>query len=79
MSLIPNSVYKLLQALAAVCVLALGMVFICSSTAGVVMIQLLAAGWNKYIALGIGIVTAFFVGGFITFNHKIREWINYHP
>lgn len=76
MSLIPDSAYRLLQVLAAVIALALGTVFICFSTAGVVMLQLLAAGTNKYLALGMAILVAIACSAFIAFNHKIRNFIN---
>lgn len=76
MSFIPDSVNRTLQVIAALCVLTLGMVFICSATSGVVMLQLLAAGCNKYIALGGAVLVAIGCSAFIAFNHKIRDFIN---
>lgn len=49
-------------------------VFITSAVAGVVMIELAAAG-HKYIALGAAILTAVVVYSWIVFNHKLRAYI----
>jgi len=76
MSLLPSDTNKALQSIAAFCLLVLANVLICFSTAGVVMLQLLAAGTNKYLALTIAILVAAACNAYITFNHKIRQFIN---
>jgi putative flippase GtrA len=75
MSLLPSDTNKSLQSIAAFCFLVLANVLICFSTAGVVMLQLLAAGTNKYLALVIAILVAAACNAYITFSHKIREFI----
>lgn len=75
MSLIPNSVHGLLQRIAAVCLLTLGMIFVCFSTAAFWELQLLTAT-NRYAALGIAILIAIGCSAFIAFNHKLRNFIN---
>jgi hypothetical protein len=75
MALIPGGASRLLQSIAVACLLALGMVVICFSTAGMVMLQLLAAGLDKYVALGVALLVAVGCSAFITFNHKIRNFI----
>lgn len=76
MSLIPDNVHRMLQVIAAVCFLALGSLLIGFATSGVVMLQLLAAGVNKYISLGVAVLVAIGCNVFIIFNHKIRSFIN---
>ena len=75
MSLIPNSVHKLLQRIASFCLLTLGMIFICFSTAAFWELQLLTAT-NRYFALGVAILIAIGCSAFIAFNHKLRNIIN---
>lgn len=75
MSFIPDNVHKMLQVLAAVCFLALGSLLICFATSGVIMLQLLASGVNKYVSLVVAIVVAILVNLFLMFNHKIRDFI----
>jgi hypothetical protein len=70
---------KLLEAIPAIFLMTLMNVFICSTTAGVVMIQLLA-NWqfcqrHSWIALGMAILTAIVVNMWIVFNHKLREYV----
>jgi hypothetical protein len=69
------SVHKKLQAIALACFLAIANVLICFSTAGVVMLELLASGCNKYVALGVAILVAIVCNAYIVFNHKIRDFI----
>jgi len=76
MSLLPSDTNKALQSIAAFCLLVLANVLICFSTAGVVMLQLVAAGTNKYLALIIAILVAAACNAYIAFNHKIRQFIN---
>jgi hypothetical protein len=77
MSFIPEHINRLLQVIAAVCFLALGSLLICFATSGVIMLQLLAAGVNKYVCLGVAIVVAIGCNMFLIFNHKIRDFIKH--
>lgn len=69
-----SSLSRLLAALPAILLMTFMNVFIASSVAGVVLIQLAAAG-HKSIALGASILTAVIVYTWIAFNHKIRAYI----
>ena len=50
-------------------------VFIGMCSAGVVLVQLVANGTNKYTAITIAIVVAIAVHAYIAFNHKLRNYI----
>lgn len=50
-------------------------VFIALSSAGIVLIQLLANGYNKYISLGVSILVVFGVHIYIMYSHKLRDYI----
>jgi len=39
------------------------------------MLQLLAAGANKYLSLGVALLVAIGCHAYIVFNHKIRNYI----
>ena len=66
---------RFLAVLPAILLLTFANVFIGFSTAGVVLIQLLASGVNKYVALITAIMVAIGVHAYITFNHKLRIYI----
>jgi len=66
---------RLLSVLPAIILLTITNIFIAFSTAGVVMLQLLAAGFNKHLTLGVAILVAIGVHAYIVFNHKIRDYI----
>jgi hypothetical protein len=66
---------RFLAALPAIILLTMMNVFITSAVAGVVMIELAAAGHSR-IALGAAILTAVIVYTYIVFNHKLRVYIN---
>lgn len=76
MGLLPTNTNKALQSIAAFCLIVLANFVISFSTAGVAMLQLLAAGTNKYLALVIAILIAAVCNAYIVFNHKIRKFIN---
>jgi hypothetical protein len=65
----------LLAALPAILLMTFMNVFITFAVAGVVMIELAAAGHSR-IALGAAILTAVIVYSYIVFNHKLRAYIN---
>ncbi len=69
-----RSLSRLLAALPAILLMTFMNVFIVSAVSGVVLIQLAAAG-HKYIALGAAILTAVVCYAWITFNHKLRDYI----
>lgn len=50
-------------------------VFISCCTASVVLIQLLARGYNKDFSLGMAILIAVGVHAYLVWNHKIRNFI----
>jgi len=65
---------RLLAALPAILLITFMNVFITSAVAGVVMIELAAAGHSR-IALGAAILTAVIVYSWLVFNHKLRAYI----
>jgi hypothetical protein len=65
---------KLLAVLPAILLATFMNVFITSAVAGVVMIQLSAAGHNS-VALWAAILVAVIVYSWLLFNHKLREYI----
>jgi hypothetical protein len=75
MSLFSDKTQKVLQSIGLAIFLAVANVFICLSTSGVVMLQLLAAGTNKYISLCVALLVAIGCNAYIVFNHKIRNFI----
>lgn len=50
-------------------------IFISMSTAGAVMLYMLAQGVNKHLTLFTSLAVAIVVYTFIVFNHKIRDYI----
>jgi len=50
-------------------------ILITFSTAGVVLLELLSAGVNKYLSLGVAILIAIGVTVYIRLSHKIRDHI----
>lgn len=68
-------VARLLAVIPAIFLVVLCNVFIAFSTAGVVLIQMLAAGINKHVSLGVAILIAIGVHAYIAWNHKIRDYI----
>jgi len=65
---------RLLAALPAILLITFMNVFITSTVAGVVMIELAAAG-HKHVGLGAALLTAVVVYSWLVFNHKLREYI----
>lgn len=68
-------VHLFLQKIAALVIFTVLNVFICFSTAGLVLLQLLASGTNRYCALALSIVVAVGSYAYLIFNHKIRNFI----
>jgi hypothetical protein len=66
---------RLLAVFPALLLLTFANVFIGFSTAGVVLIQLLASGTNKYLALTTAVIVAIGVHVYIAYNHKLRNFI----
>jgi succinate dehydrogenase hydrophobic anchor subunit len=66
---------KLLAIIPAIILVVFTNVFIAFSTAGVVLIQMLAAGCNKHVSLGAALLVAVLVHSYIVWNHKIRDYI----
>lgn len=66
---------RLLQVIPALILVVLANVFISCCTAGVVLIQLLARGYNKDLSLGMAILIAVGVHVYLMWNHKIRNFI----
>lgn len=71
---------KLLATLPAILLMTFINVFICSTTAGAVMILLQSdvefCQTHHWITLVLSILTAIGVMAWITLNHKLREYIN---
>jgi succinate dehydrogenase hydrophobic anchor subunit len=76
MSQVRNKLFRLFTALPVIILVTLINVFITFTTSGVVLIQLLAGGYNKYLSLGVATLVAIGVHTYIVFNHKIRDYIN---
>jgi hypothetical protein len=72
----PSKLGKLLAALPAILLMTMMNVFISASTSGVVLIQLLAGGCQKYVALGLAVLGAIITYTWLVFNHKLRNYIN---
>jgi hypothetical protein len=66
---------RLLQVIPALILVVLANAFISICTAGVVLIQLLARGYNKDLSLGAAILIAVGVHVYLVWNHKIRNFI----
>lgn len=75
MNPLPKKLSNLLHAIPAIILVTIVNVFISFTTAGVVLIQLLAAGHNKYLSLGAALLVAIGVHAWIVFNHKLRNYI----
>jgi hypothetical protein len=69
-----SKLIQLLAVLPAILLVTFMNVFITSAVAGVVMIQLSAAGHNK-VALWAAILVAVIVYSWLLFNHKLRNYI----
>lgn len=69
-----NKTHEGLQFAAITCLFTLIDVFISFSTAGVVMLQLLAAGANRYATLALAILIGVGCMLYLRFNHKIRNF-----
>lgn len=65
----------LLSVLPAILLLTFANVFISFTSAAVVLIQLIANGANKYVALIVAIMVAVSIHLYIAFNHKLRNYI----
>lgn len=76
MNSLARKIAKLLAVFPAIALMVLANVFICFSVAGVVLMQLLSSGFERYLSLGVAILVAIGVHAYIAFNHKIREYIN---
>lgn len=76
MSSLARKITKLLAMFPAVTLMVLSNIFICFSVAGVVLMQLLSLGVERYLSLGVACLVAIGVHFYIAFNHKIREYIN---
>jgi len=66
---------RLLQVIPALILTVLADVFIACSTAGVVLVQLLASGHNRYFSLVTAILIAVGVHIYLKHSHKIRKFI----
>lgn len=66
---------RLLQTIPALILTVLADVFIACSAAGVVLVQLLAFGHNKYLSLIAALLIAVGVHIYLIKSHKIREFI----
>lgn len=66
---------RILQVIPALILVVLANVFISSCVAGVVLMQLLAGGHDKYLSLGTAVLTAASVHTYIMWNYKIRNFI----
>jgi hypothetical protein len=66
---------RLLQVIPALILIVLADVFIACSTAGIVLVQLLASGHNKYFSLITAILIAVGVHIYLRHSHKIRKFI----
>jgi succinate dehydrogenase hydrophobic anchor subunit len=75
MSPISKKLLGLLHAIPAILLVTFINVFICFTTAGVILIQLLAAGYNKYLSLGVALLVAIGCHAWIVYNHKLRDYI----
>ncbi len=75
MSHIRDKVANFLAILPAILLVTFANVFISFTVAAVVMVQLITTGHNKYLSLGVAILTAIFTHLYIVFNHKIRNYI----
>jgi len=70
-----DRITRTLSVLPVIVLVTLANVFIAFSTAGVVLVQLLAAGINKHLSLGVALLVAIGVHTHIVFYHKIRNFI----
>lgn len=75
MSQVRSRLSRLLAAVPAIILVTLINVFIAFTTSGVVLIQMLAGGFNKYLSLGVATLCAIGVHTYIVHNHKIRDYI----
>lgn len=78
MSQIRNKLARLISVLSVVILTTLINVFIAFTTSGVVLIQLLAGGCNKYFSLGVATLVAIGVHIYVVYNHKLRDYIKMH-
>lgn len=66
---------KLIAVIPAIVIMTIANVFIGFTVAGVVLLQMMSSGANKYVALLTAIMVALAVNGYIIFNHKLRAYI----
>lgn len=67
--------FDLLQVIPVFILVTLANVFICGCVGGLVLVQLIASGYNKYLSLGAAILIAGGTHYYIWCNHKIRNFI----
>lgn len=72
---IRNNVVKILSAVPAMVIMVLCNTIIGLTISGLVMIEMLSAGCNKYLSLAVAMVVAIVVHLYVAFNHKLREYI----
>ena len=70
-----SNLSRLLAVIPAIILITTANVLIGFTTAGVVLLQLLALGTNKYLSLIAAILVAIGVHAYIVFNHKLRAYI----
>jgi len=70
-----NKICKVLTAIAALVLITVINIFVCTTVSVCTFIQLLSNGTDKYVAFGVAILIAFGLYFYIGFNHKIREFI----
>jgi hypothetical protein len=70
-----SKINRLLLVVPIIILLTFANVFIGMATAGVVLLQLLSSGLDKYLSLAIAILIAIGVHAYIIFNHKLRNYI----
>lgn len=66
---------RLLQGIPVIILVVLANVFISFCTAGVVLVQLMASGHNRYLSLIIALIVAVLTHAFIILNHKARAFV----
>lgn len=71
-----NKFARLLAIVPAMILMTIANVFIEVSVAGVVFLQLISNGTNKYIAITMAALVAIVVYLYIRFNHKIKEYVD---
>lgn len=75
MSHIKDNITKILLVLPIIIMVTIINVFICFCASGVVFMQLITMGTNKYIALGAALLIAVGSHVYLSWNHKLRDFI----